>query len=37
MEFYNALIATVMGTDDQKEAAIKYLKEVDPDIWGQEE
>jgi ABC-2 type transport system permease protein len=23
-----------MGTDDQKEAAIKYLKEVDPDIWG---
>jgi hypothetical protein len=37
MEFYNALIATVMGTDEQREAAIKYLAQADPDIWGQEE
>jgi hypothetical protein len=37
MEYFNALIATVMGDEDQRQAAIKYLKEVDPDIWDQEE
>jgi hypothetical protein len=37
MEYFNALMATVMGTDDQRKAAIEYLKEKDPDIWGQEE
>jgi len=37
MEYFNALIATVMGDEDQREAAIKYLKEVDPEIWNQEE
>jgi hypothetical protein len=37
MEYFNALMATVMGTDDQRKAAIEYLKENDPDIWDQEE
>ena len=37
MEYFNALMATVMGTDDQRKAAIKYLKEKDPDIWSEEE
>ena len=37
MEYFNALLATVMGDEDQRQAAIKYLKEVDPDIWDQEE
>jgi len=26
-----------MGDEDQREAAIKYLKEVDPEIWDEEE
>jgi hypothetical protein len=37
MEFYNALMATVLGTEDQVKAAKEYLAEVDPDIWGPEE
>jgi hypothetical protein len=37
MEFYNALMATVLGTEDQRKAAMEYLAEVDPDIWGPEE
>ncbi len=37
MKYYNALMATVLGTDDEREAAIKYLKEVDPEVWDQEE
>lgn len=37
MKIYNALMATVMGTDEEREAALQYLKEVDPEIWDQEE
>jgi len=37
MKIYNALMATVMGNDEEREAAIQYLKEVDPEIWDQEE
>jgi hypothetical protein len=36
MEYFNALMATVMGDEDQRQAAIKYLKEVDPEIWDPE-
>jgi hypothetical protein len=37
MKYFNALMATVLGDEDQREAALQYLKEVDPEIWGQEE
>ncbi len=37
MKIYNALMATVMGTEEEREAAIQYLKTVDPEIWDQEE
>ena len=37
MKYFNALIATVMGSDEQRAAALEYLKEVDPEIWDQEE
>jgi len=37
MKIYNALMATVLGTDQQRAAALEYLKEVDPEIWDQEE
>ena len=36
MEYFNALLATVMGDEDQREAALKYLKEVDPEIWSEQ-
>jgi hypothetical protein len=36
MEYFNALMATVMGTEDQRKAAKKYLAEVDPEIWSEE-
>ena len=37
MEFYNALMATVLGTEDQIKAAKEYLKEIDPEIWDEDE
>jgi len=37
MKYFDALLATVMGDEDQRKAAIKYLKEVDPEIWDEEE
>jgi hypothetical protein len=37
MKYFSALLATVMGDEDQRQAAIEYLKEVDPEIWNQEE
>ena len=37
MEIYNALMATVLGTDQQRAAALEYLKEVDPEIWDEAE
>jgi hypothetical protein len=33
--YFNALLATVVGTDDQNKLAKEYLKEVDPDIWDE--
>jgi hypothetical protein len=37
MKIYNALMATVLGDQDQRAAALEYLKEVDPEIWDEEE
>jgi hypothetical protein len=37
MKYFSALMATVLGNEEQREAAIEYLKEVDPEIWDQEE
>ncbi len=37
MRYYSALMSTVMGDAEERAAAIKYLKEVDPEIWGEEE
>ena len=37
MKYFNALMATVIGSDEEREAAIQYLKEVDPETWDQEE
>ena len=37
MKYFSALLATVMGDEDQREAAIEYLKEVDPEVWDKEE
>lgn len=31
--YLNALMATVMGTDDQRNLAKEYLADVDSDIW----
>ncbi len=36
MKYFSALLATVMGDEDQREAAIEYLKQEDPEIWGEE-
>ena len=36
MMYFGALLATVMGDEDQRQAAIEYLKEVDPEIWDEE-
>ena len=35
LKYLNALLATVLGSDEQKEEAKKYLAEVDPEIWGE--
>jgi hypothetical protein len=37
LKYFNALMATVLGNEEEREAAIQYLKEVDPEIWDQEE
>ena len=34
LKYFNALIATVLGTEEQAAEAKKYLAEVDPEIWG---
>ena len=31
--YFNALMITVTGSDEQRIQAKKYLAEVDPDIW----
>jgi len=35
LKYFNALMATVLGSDEQKDEAKKYLAEVDPEIWGE--
>ena len=35
LNYFNALINSVVGNDDQKKAAKEYLAEVDPEIWGE--
>ena len=37
LKYFNALMATVLGNEEERAAAIEYLKEVDPEIWDQEE
>jgi len=37
MKYFSALMATVLGDEEERAAAIEYLKEVDPEIWDQEE
>ena len=34
--YFNALMATVMGSDQQRIEAKKYLAEVDPDVWDEQ-
>jgi hypothetical protein len=36
MKYFGALMATVLGNEEEREAAIQYLKEVDPEIWDEE-
>jgi len=33
--YLNALMATVLGSDQEKIQAKKYLAEVDPDVWDE--
>ena len=37
LKYFNALMATVLGTDQEAAEAKKYLAEVDPEIWGEEQ
>ena len=36
LKYFNALMATVLGNEEERAAAIQYLKEVDPEIWNEE-
>ena len=36
LKYFNALMATVIGTDQEAAEAKKYLAEVDPEIWGED-
>jgi hypothetical protein len=36
MKYFNALMATVLGDEEERKSAIEYLKEVDPEIWDEE-
>ena len=35
LKYFNALMATVLGDEEEKEDAKKYLAEIDPDIWAE--
>ncbi len=35
LKYFNALMATVLGSDQEKAEAKKYLAEVDPEIWSE--
>ena len=34
--YFNALMNTVLGSDQQRDEAKKFLKEIDPDIWDEQ-
>ena len=34
--YFNALMNTVIGSDEQRVQAKKFLKEVDPEIWDEQ-
>jgi hypothetical protein len=34
LKYFNALINSVVGNDEERKAAKEYLAEVDPEIWG---
>jgi hypothetical protein len=34
LKFFNALINSVVGNDEEKKSAKEYLAEVDPEVWG---
>ena len=33
--YFNALMSTVLGSDEESKFAKEYLCEVDPDIWNE--
>ena len=33
--YFNALMTTVTGSEEQRAQAKKYLAEVDPDVWDE--
>ena len=35
LKYFNALMATVLGTDQEAAEAKKYLAEVDPETWSE--
>jgi len=34
LKYFNALINSVVGNDEERKAAKEYLAEVDPEVWG---
>ena len=34
LKYFNALMNSVIGNDEERKAAKKYLAEVDPEVWG---
>jgi hypothetical protein len=35
LKYFNALINSVVGNDEERKAAKEYLAEVDPEIWSE--
>ncbi len=36
LKYFNALMSTVLGNDEERKAAKEYLATVDPEIWGED-
>jgi hypothetical protein len=36
LKYFNALMNSVVGNDEQRKAAKEYLAEVDPEIWSED-
>jgi hypothetical protein len=34
LKYFNALMNSVVGNDEERKAAKEYLAEVDPEVWG---